>query len=505
MEGDEPVREALAAGTGCVVFLGHLGDWDSGGAWSSGHLAPVTTVAERLEPEEVFRDFLEFRESLGMTIIPLTGGGDPFVALKQAIGRGEFVALLADRDLTHNGVEVDLCGHRARMAKGPAVLSVMTKAPLFTATVWFEDAPALPSGKRVVIRMTPVATPEEGVDPRQGPGDGPGRAPTSSGRRSSGIPRTGTCCSGSSSTTSTTASAPEPSALGGDVVRLGIVCPYSFDMPGGVQYHVRDLAEVFLAQGHDVSVLAPANDRTPLPPYVVSAGRAIPVKYNGSTARLNIGPDDRGPGDPVGGERRLRPRPPARADHPERLRAGPVGGRGPDRGDLPHLDAALALLPDRLPAGPAQPREDHRAHRRVRGRPAHRHHPPRRRRRRHPQRRLRAPVRPRGAPRRVDGYPGTPDHRLPRPDGGAAQGYAGARRRAAGGASRGPRAAGPRRRSGRRATRSREGLPARGGRARASSSARSPTRTRRGCSSRSTSTSPRTPAGRASGSSSSRR
>jgi len=73
-------------------------------------------------------------------------------------------------------------------------------------------------------------------------------------------------------------------------VRHGIVCPYSFDMPGGVQYHVRDLAEVFLAQGHDVSVLAPANDRTPLPPYVVSAGRAIPVKYNGSTARLNIGP-----------------------------------------------------------------------------------------------------------------------------------------------------------------------------------------------------------------------
>ena len=68
------------------------------------------------------------------------------------------------------------------------------------------------------------------------------------------------------------------------------MCPYSFDMPGGVQYHVRDLAEVFLAQGHDVSVLAPANDRTPLPPYVVSAGRAIPVKYNGSTARLNIGP-----------------------------------------------------------------------------------------------------------------------------------------------------------------------------------------------------------------------
>jgi lauroyl/myristoyl acyltransferase len=162
MVGGEPVRAALASGSGCVIFMGHLADWDTGGAWSSGHLAPVTTVAERLEPEEVFRDFLAFRESLGMTIIPLTGAGDPFLALKQAIAHGAFVALLADRDLTHNGVEVELCGHRARMAKGPAVLAVMTKAPLFTATLWFEDAPGLPSGKRVVIRMTPVPTPETG-------------------------------------------------------------------------------------------------------------------------------------------------------------------------------------------------------------------------------------------------------------------------------------------------------------------------------------------------------
>ena len=163
MVGDGPVREALASGSGVVVFLGHLGNWDTAGAWSSEHLAPVTTVVERLEPEEVFRDFLAFRESLGMTIIPLTGAGDPFLALKQAIGRGAFVALLADRDLTRNGVEVDLCGHRARMAKGPAVLSVMTKAPLFTATVWYEDEPSLPSGKRVVIEMIPVPTPAEGT------------------------------------------------------------------------------------------------------------------------------------------------------------------------------------------------------------------------------------------------------------------------------------------------------------------------------------------------------
>ncbi|MFJ7149858.1 glycosyltransferase family 4 protein [Streptomyces sp. NPDC100445] len=72
-------------------------------------------------------------------------------------------------------------------------------------------------------------------------------------------------------------------------MRIGIVCPYSWDVPGGVQFHVRDLAEYFIRLGHEVSVLAPADDDTPLPPYVVSAGRAVPVPYNGSVARLNFG------------------------------------------------------------------------------------------------------------------------------------------------------------------------------------------------------------------------
>ncbi|HEX7189330.1 MAG TPA: glycosyltransferase family 4 protein [Actinomycetes bacterium] len=73
-------------------------------------------------------------------------------------------------------------------------------------------------------------------------------------------------------------------------MRVGIVCPYSWDVPGGVQYHVRDLSEVLRSRGHEVSVLAPADDDTPLPPYVVPAGRAVPVPYNGSVARVNFGP-----------------------------------------------------------------------------------------------------------------------------------------------------------------------------------------------------------------------
>ncbi|MFF0152095.1 glycosyltransferase family 4 protein [Micromonospora sp. NPDC005203] len=73
-------------------------------------------------------------------------------------------------------------------------------------------------------------------------------------------------------------------------MRIGIVCPYSFDVPGGVQNHVMDLAEALITLGHEVSVLAPADEDSPLPEYVVSAGRAVPLPYNGSVARIAFGP-----------------------------------------------------------------------------------------------------------------------------------------------------------------------------------------------------------------------
>ena len=73
-------------------------------------------------------------------------------------------------------------------------------------------------------------------------------------------------------------------------MKVGMVCPYSWDMPGGVQVHIRDLAEELMRRGHQVSVIAAADDDTPVPPYVVSAGRAVPIHYNGSVARLTFGP-----------------------------------------------------------------------------------------------------------------------------------------------------------------------------------------------------------------------
>jgi phosphatidylinositol alpha-mannosyltransferase len=73
-------------------------------------------------------------------------------------------------------------------------------------------------------------------------------------------------------------------------VRIGIVSPYSFEVPGGVQNHIRDLAETLLGLGHECSVLAPADEDADLPAYVVPAGRSVPVRYNGSVARLAFGP-----------------------------------------------------------------------------------------------------------------------------------------------------------------------------------------------------------------------
>ncbi|TDQ01339.1 glycosyltransferase family 4 protein [Labedaea rhizosphaerae] len=73
-------------------------------------------------------------------------------------------------------------------------------------------------------------------------------------------------------------------------MKIGIVCPYSFDVPGGVQAHVLDLAHALLRRGHDVDVLAPADEDTPLPDFVTPAGRALGVPYNGSVARLSFGP-----------------------------------------------------------------------------------------------------------------------------------------------------------------------------------------------------------------------
>ena len=286
--GDEHCRSVLDAGGSVVVFIAHMGNWDLAGAWSTTMLAPVTTVAERLKPEEVFREFFEFRESLGMTILPLDGGAQTFAGLRDAAGKGQFICLVADRDLSGGGLEVDFCGRRARMAKGPAALSVMTKAPLYAVAIRYEPNAAVPgSGMGLVCDFSPLI-----------------EAPAT-GSTATKVAAMTQACADHLGTAITEHTAEwhmlqrvflddlDPARLAGrrrreHLMRIGIVCPYSFDIPGGVQFHVRDLAEILIAQGHSVSVLAPADEDTVLPDYVVSAGRAVPIRYNGSVARLNM-------------------------------------------------------------------------------------------------------------------------------------------------------------------------------------------------------------------------
>ena len=139
----ELLAEDVASGRGAIVALPHGGNWDAAGAWVAAKGWPIIAVAERLKPEGVYERFLDFRRSLGMEIIP-THGGDrpPLDVLEERLRAGYVVPLLADRDLSARGVEVEFFGGRTKMPGGPAVLALRTGAPLYVASMWFEpDAP----------------------------------------------------------------------------------------------------------------------------------------------------------------------------------------------------------------------------------------------------------------------------------------------------------------------------------------------------------------------------
>ncbi|GIG59075.1 lipid A biosynthesis lauroyl acyltransferase [Longispora fulva] len=139
LEGGETLIQHGKAGEGAVVALPHGGNWDAAGAWAAASGIPLTTVAERLKPEALYQRFLDFRESLGMSIIPERGGDRPPIdVLVERVQAGHLVPLLADRDLSRRGVEVTFFGGRTRMPAGPALLALRTGAPLYTVSMWYE-------------------------------------------------------------------------------------------------------------------------------------------------------------------------------------------------------------------------------------------------------------------------------------------------------------------------------------------------------------------------------
>jgi lauroyl/myristoyl acyltransferase len=139
LDGEERLGADVADGRGAVVALAHAGNYDLAGAWVAAKGWPITTVAERLKPEQLYERFLAYRRRLGMEIIPATGGDRPPIEiLADRVRAGGVVPLLADRDLSARGVEVDFFDGRTKMPPGPALLALRTGAPLYTATLWFE-------------------------------------------------------------------------------------------------------------------------------------------------------------------------------------------------------------------------------------------------------------------------------------------------------------------------------------------------------------------------------
>ena len=144
------IDEVMAQGKGAILALPHTGNWDAAAAWlvSKGHR--LITVQERLKPERLFERFLAYREKLGMQVLPLTGNErPPLDVLAERAAEGWAVALLADRDLSARGVEVEFFGGRTRMPPGPALLALRTGAPLYAVDLWFTEKQTLGSIRRI--------------------------------------------------------------------------------------------------------------------------------------------------------------------------------------------------------------------------------------------------------------------------------------------------------------------------------------------------------------------
>ncbi|MGW0947562.1 phosphatidylinositol mannoside acyltransferase [Streptomyces sp. NPDC002623] len=152
------LTDGIASDKGVILALPHMGNWDLAGAWVTTKLGtPFTTVAERLRPETLYDRFVAYREGLGMEVLPHTGGA-AFATLARRLRDGGLVCLVAERDLSASGVEVDFFGDTTRMPAGPALLAQQTDAILLPVTLWYDDSPVMQG--RV---HPPIEVPETGT------------------------------------------------------------------------------------------------------------------------------------------------------------------------------------------------------------------------------------------------------------------------------------------------------------------------------------------------------
>jgi lauroyl/myristoyl acyltransferase len=152
------LTDGLASDRGVILALPHMANWDLAGAWVTTKLdTPFTTVAERLKPETLYDRFVAYREGLGMEVLPHSGG-TAFGTLARRLRDGGLVCLVAERDLSSSGVEVQFFGEATRIPAGPALLAQQTGALLLPVTLWYDDSPVMRG--RV---HPPVEVPETGT------------------------------------------------------------------------------------------------------------------------------------------------------------------------------------------------------------------------------------------------------------------------------------------------------------------------------------------------------
>jgi KDO2-lipid IV(A) lauroyltransferase len=152
---EELLTGPMRDGRGVVVTLPHSGNWDHAGSYFCAMGFPLVTVAEKLKPEALFNKFLEYRQNMGMEV--LSTDSKSMGTLMQRAREGALIALVADRDLSRSGVDVNFFGYPARMPAGAALLAVRSGIPLITAHVSYTK-----SG--IHIEFNGVAIPSDGTE-----------------------------------------------------------------------------------------------------------------------------------------------------------------------------------------------------------------------------------------------------------------------------------------------------------------------------------------------------
>jgi KDO2-lipid IV(A) lauroyltransferase len=138
MEGFEEIEWIFERDGGTVAVLGHSGNWDLIGAYACRNIIKITSVAEVLEPRDVYDEFVAFRENLGMQILGHEGGSTFRQLLRITKSEHTLVCLLSDRDLSGSGVEVSMWGQAVRVAPGPAALALAAHTALVPVSVRYE-------------------------------------------------------------------------------------------------------------------------------------------------------------------------------------------------------------------------------------------------------------------------------------------------------------------------------------------------------------------------------